>query len=326
MDDSTPALIYLDHNVLDALVKERYPSLKHALIHERLQVVYSDESLYEISKSIGFEEQFMKTLVDLKAKHISAVLDDQHRVTDTASLDSRDPCDVYTTYRETIADAPTQDFGLFALLQKFFGGRSEETFADITRQAGQELHDLLETLKQDMATVELPNLIDRNKARQDIGDLQRLFPGMIGSLGTQLDNQEHLATVASVEVSLDAGPKVLQNLKGPRILEQIWDRNSGTLPGGEMPFERFFGLVGPNDQPRRALEKINSIYHQLNVLGYYRDKRLPHKLQGSLSDMSHAGMASFCQVFMCFDMRLSKKAKAAYEHLKVSTILFPDFG
>jgi hypothetical protein len=39
----------------------------------------------------------------------------------------------------------------------------------------------------------------------------------------------------------------------------------------------------------------------------------------SFSDMTHAGIASFCHAYKCLDKRQAMKAAAAYEYLKVGT-------
>ncbi len=39
----------------------------------------------------------------------------------------------------------------------------------------------------------------------------------------------------------------------------------------------------------------------------------------SFSDMTHAGMATFCRLFFCRDEDLVMKASAAYEYLRLPT-------
>ena len=88
----------------------------------------------------------------------------------------------------------------------------------------------------------------------------------------------------------------------------------------------FVGVKPPpnernNDREKTLAEKINSIYHQLNFLGYYRDTSMKTSrgFVRSSSDMTHAGVASFCHLLLCRDEGLVTKAAAAYEYLGVRT-------
>jgi hypothetical protein len=47
--------------------------------------------------------------------------------------------------------------------------------------------------------------------------------------------------------------------------------------------------------------------------------KVESRFNACFSDMTHAGMASFCHIFMCRDEGLVMKAAAAYEYLHVDT-------
>ncbi len=76
-----------------------------------------------------------------------------------------------------------------------------------------------------------------------------------------------------------------------------------------------------SDRERTKQEKVNSIYHQLNFLGYYRDSNMKkeRRFKASFSDMTHAGYAAYCNIFLCRDKDLIMKAAAAYEYLGIDT-------
>jgi hypothetical protein len=88
----------------------------------------------------------------------------------------------------------------------------------------------------------------------------------------------------------------------------------------------FFGVKpqpheANNDREKTPSEKVNGIYHQLNFLGYYRDTGMKNNrgFVRSSSDMTHAGIASFCHLLLCRDEGLVVKAAAAYEYLGIKT-------
>jgi hypothetical protein len=66
-------LVYLDHNILDAFLKNKLVRLKDAVTH-RFQVVYSNETLEEIKRSGGkspdFADAFIDMLVQINAAHM----------------------------------------------------------------------------------------------------------------------------------------------------------------------------------------------------------------------------------------------------------------
>lgn len=50
--------IYLDHNILDYLLKHQSSKLTD-YFRDKLQVVYSNETLKEVERSHGYEEKFL---------------------------------------------------------------------------------------------------------------------------------------------------------------------------------------------------------------------------------------------------------------------------
>ncbi|WP_156788084.1 hypothetical protein [Desulfurispirillum indicum] len=88
----------------------------------------------------------------------------------------------------------------------------------------------------------------------------------------------------------------------------------------------FFGLKpfpfeADAGRERTPLEKVNGIYHQLNYIGYYRDSKMSRerRFRASFSDMTHAGLATFCHLMISRDTDLVMKAAAAYEYLGLGT-------
>ncbi len=109
-------------------------------------------------------------------------------------------------------------------------------------------------------------------------------------------------------------------------MKKIWQILSGIEEFSGIGIETFFGVKprsfeADSDRERTIQEKVNAVYHQLNFLGYYRDSKMKkdRRFRASFSDMTHAGVASFCHFFLCRDEDLVMKAAAAYEYLGVNT-------
>ena len=70
-------------------------------------------------------------------------------------------------------------------------------------------------------------------------------------------------------------------------------------------------------------EKVNVIYNMMNFIGFYSDTKLDqvNGVQRSMSDFTHAQIASFCHFFFTNDKNLIKKVDAIYEYLDIPTRL-----
>lgn len=81
------------------------------------------------------------------------------------------------------------------------------------------------------------------------------------------------------------------------LLKQVWAHVKTSFPVQDQSLEKFFGIEV--DREPSIVEKVNSIYHQLNYAGFYRDSNMREggRFTASFSDMTHAGMATFCRLF-----------------------------
>lgn len=146
-------------------------------------------------------------------------------------------------------------------------------------------------------------------------------------LATLLDSEGNSVTaVKQFEDAMGLGPKVLNNLQPPDVVRQIWAMIETKIPAGQLDLETFFniksGTAGASkNREMSLLEKVNAIYHQLNFVGYYRDSQMhkQRRFAASFSDLTHAGLASFCHVLSSRDEALVMKAAAAYQYLNVGT-------
>lgn len=238
---------------------------------------------------------------------------------------SANPYATYGAYVENVNALPEFGFGLSGMLQKLYGGRQEKSFAEIFSAGAGELHELLSKLREDLANAPEINDEPREQLDQVVAGLPELMKNEYASVASQLDAQP-LPAVKQFEEEFSLGPKVLKNIQGPDVVRKVWALVHERIAGVEADMEVFFGVKpfpfeADADREKTTLEKVNGIYHQLNFLGYYRDFKMgrQRRFTASFSDMTHAGLASFCHVLIYRDEDLVMKAAAAYEYLGVST-------
>jgi len=318
-------LAYLDHNVLDVMSKSDPDDVAGLLKRASFTPVFSDENLAEIRRSTGFEQTFLKVLERIDARYLVPILDNQFRHTGKAEVRSVNPLETFNTYVENVGALPEFGFGLSPTLQKAYGGRQGQSFEEIFSSGTGELYDLLMKLREGLATVPEVNDRVRDQLEQVIADLPGLMKEQYATVASQFDAQP-LPAVKQFEQATGLGAKVLKNIQGPDVVRKVWALVQERLGGVEVEMDVFFGIKSfpfeaDTDRERTTLEKINGIYHQLNFLGYYRDSNMSNeqRFAASFSDMTHAGLASFCHVLICRDEDLVMKAAAAYEYLGIGT-------
>ncbi|EML0203116.1 hypothetical protein V9R57_003470 [Vibrio cholerae] len=316
-------IAYLDHNVLDLMTKGDPLGVKKWLIEHNVTTVFSYETLNEIYRSKGYEESFISVLSEIGARYLEPIKKD-NRVSDQAEIQQVDVFKFYENYLLNREDMPEYGYGLTGMLQKIYGGRINESFNQIFTNGADELSERLQSSlkvlkKNPSVTAEQIQLIEH---------LPKILKEQYSAISEQMDSTSG-TSVRDFESHFGIGPKVLNNVKGPNVLHQIWlllqdafEKNNVVLESMEdffgLKFRKFEANFG---EEKSTIEKVNAIYHQLNFIGFHRDSKM-HKtdrFKASFSDMTHAGLASFCDLFLCCDDGLVHKASAAYKFLGVKT-------
>ncbi|HEX7028383.1 MAG TPA: hypothetical protein VF268_14175 [Gammaproteobacteria bacterium] len=297
---------------------------------KKLIAVYSDENLNEIKKSKGYEENFLSLLKSIAARYLKPNMQ-EYRYTGSAQVFEGDPKEIFHSYVENTEEMPKYGYGISGMAQKMWGGLQNASFAEILEGGADELKQLLDIDPKDID--ELP--IDEEKKSQ-IKSMLEILPTLVDEANSEFANISNYNlpenAVKTFEEASGLGPKVLKNIKGPDVVGQIWKMIRESIPHEITTLEQFFGLdlsAWGNIQNLSTVEKVNAIYHQLNFVGYYRDSGMKKekRFNASFSDMTHAGMASFCRLFICRDEDLTMKAAAAYEYLKLGTqIIYLDLN
>jgi len=318
-------LAYLDHNVLDLMTKGDPHKVKDLLKDHNLTPVYSDETLKEIQRSIGYESKFLELLEEIEAKYVEPILDQNFKQTGQANIHSVLPKDIYKRFSENQSEGTSGDFGVSEMLLKFFGGQPDISFEEIFQKGAVDLQKHLNEALEGIEGISLDETIDIQSIKNLIEDLPQVMINQPSKMAEELDGREE-SPVSEFEAKTGIGPVVLKNVAPPNVVEKVWQMLSNIEGFSEIDMETFFGVKPhsfeeDSDRERTIQEKVNAIYHQLNFLGYYRDSKMKkdRRFRASFSDMTHAGIASFCHLFLCRDEDLVMKAAAAYEYLGVKT-------
>ena len=320
-------LVYLDHNVLDQMTKGDPFGICKLFENSDLIPVYSFENLNEIKRSKGYEDTFLRVLSEIEARYITPNMDGNFRHIGTAKVLERDPFEIYKSHIEDTDETPSLFYGLGGMLQKMYGGKGDKSFSEIFKEGIQELGDLSKIPHDEIDTLGISE-----EEKEKIKEYMRMLPCLLNStyseLGEMLDKDAVENAVKDFERTTGLGPTVLKNIKSPNVLLKVWDKIQESMTGVDFTLEKFFGLdrsewSNEGDRDLSVVEKVNSIYHQLNYVGYFRDSNMKkdRRFKASFSDMTHAGMATFCKIFICQDEDLVMKAHAAYEYLGLNTII-----
>lgn len=321
---TTEILAYLDHNILDTMTKGDPWGIKELMCKLNLTPVYSQETLREIKRSVGFEDSFLAVLNDIGAKYIVPIFEN-NAYTGNANIHDSNVFEIYSHFSENDRPMPELGYGLTGMLQKFYGGRKDQSFEEIFLGGADELKTLVNEAMTDFDGIDTLDDTTKDQIREFISDLPELIKQQYQLISTDMDKQL-TPPVKQFEKVTQLGAKVLKNIKPPKVLEQIFDLLQKTIPVVDLDIDIFFGVKSQPfesnpDREKTPLEKVNGIYHQLNFLGYYRDSDMK-KERGFIrhsSDMTHAGIATFCQFIFCSDEDFVKKAEAAYEYVGVNT-------
>lgn len=320
--------VYLDQNILDFFTKQGLGKFGQILTND-YQVVYSDETLKEIRRSKGFEENFLNVLKNLKANYLKLVVEQPlFIVTDKATISVRDPFDVYKEYCENSNDSVDMENAMQQWLFKYSGGRKGDSLSDIHNEQIAAFSGLMDSLMEN--SDELPEDVQRQLkvyTNEMITQYKAILEKTEGMMLENIEDDKNWDGIKDFRSQVGVGPKQLNNIEPPNVLVKIFDklRALPTYSPSNIDIDDFFQLnknpINP-EQPYFKHQKVTGIYNMLNTLGYYPDSKV-HKERrfiAAISDNSHASIASFCSFLLSNDKNFIKKVSAAYEYLEIPTL------
>lgn len=320
-------LVYLDHNILDSMLKGDVHLIKNILAAKDVIPIYSEETIKEIKRSVGYEKQFLSLLDEIKAQYLEPILEN-NLLTGDAQIHCESAFDIYNFHLENADSLPEYGYGFTAMLQKMHGGRNNESFEEIFNNGMDEYNLLIKDAIKELDDIDELSIEEKQQAKAELSEYPKVLGEQFNTIAKGMDKHQGPLRHA-FEAATNIGPKVLNNIVGPNILEKIFKLIVENMPetvSEKLEIDTFFGIkpqpyeANP-DRERTPAEKVNGIYHQLNFLGFHRDSKM-HKERGfvrSNSDMTHARVASFCHYLFCRDLGMIQKTSVAYDYLNVKT-------
>jgi hypothetical protein len=309
-------LLYLDHTYLDLLAKKRLPNFLREFRGVRIVPVYSRETLEEVARSKGHERSFLDALLSVNAKLLVPRME-AARFTDEADLLEVDPHAEYQEFITSQIDVKYISLLLMQLSQAFTGARPDLRTTDLLaelRRCG--LGMAKDALDQAEGLGALP--VD---LQSRLHDLQRALES--GDRPPPPDVKQP-ASVEQFDQHLAGGSRHLNNMRPPKVVEQIWQQMPHARKAN-LSIGAFFGVECADGRKPSQAEKVQSVFNMLGILGYFRDPRLQQnqRMESLMSDMGHVAFASYCHAFATRDNRLAKRSAAAYEFVGCPTVVLP---
>ena len=318
-------LVYLDRNVLDRMTKCDPFGIAKIFENKELIPAYSSENINEIKRTKGYEDTFFRVLSEIEARYIIPNIIGNTRYIGTGQVHEGDPFEIFRSHIENTDETPPLGYGLGGMLHKMYGGMSGKSFSEIFEKGIEELGGLSNLPLEGIDALDIGEE-EKYQIKEYMSMLPELLKGSYSELGEMFDKDAVENSAKEFEEITGLGPKALKNIYGPNALLKVWEKIQESLSGVDFTLEKFFGLDSSDwgnedDLELSVVEKVNSIYHQLNYVGYFRDSNMKkeRRFRASFSDMTHAGMATFCKTFICQDEDLVMKASAAYEYLGLHT-------
>lgn len=328
-------LVYLDHNILDLFVKKGITPA-WAEVTAINQVTYSETTLEEIKNSVGFENQFLAILDKLNAIYIqhypesSAEQGGQVKLLDGSA---------FHHFKEHV-DASDYNYLTESMTQfqfKLAGGRKGENVSKVLneqRNAAAKLGDNFQNLVDGLQPEEFSEAAALGISRETLFSLSAMVGEGLNLAINQLEKTivknhpqtENWNSIEDFRNALKVGPSRLNNLKPPKIIEQIWElvKKPISMSIEVHSVDEFLELVLNPSNPEKPLEmnkKAAVLYNFLNSLGYWADSKQNQEnpFKATLKDNNHVMWACFTNALITADERLAKKASAVYEYLGIKT-------
>lgn len=319
---------YLDHNILDLLVKNSSLSFKEDL-RQKYQIVYSDENLKEIKRTGENGSLYLDVLDDLDAMHLKLALTPRFEFTGDAIISVTKPVDAFRNYCQNIEPVYEQlEKSKSQSLLKFYGGRHGDTFDDINNEQIGAFDNLLSHIQT------LVNVDEIQKFHPEINKQVSTYTIQLKKshdealkqaseeLRKHISDESNYSGVSDYRENTGIGPVQLNNIEPPNVLENIWAvyKEVDGYAGLNFTIEQFYGIsLNPiYNREMYLFEKITSIYNVLNIVGYHPDSKMKKEKRfiAAMSDAGHASIGSFVDFVFSRDIAFVKKTRAAYEFLQ----------
>lgn len=319
-----PVLAYFDHNVLSNLTDLPKDSTDHffgTLSDKQIIPVYSDENLHEVAKSIKRVDKLLDLFIDYGFQHLYEEFVD-FKPTDQIKLSSKNSRERYEELQESGEEFP-EDPNSLDFVRKMFGGHidssSFEIMLDGINKAEAQLRELMRSDNLSFLTADQRSEMEASLAK---------LPEARSLLEKQKIDSTDNSAVREIRQFCGVESGELNNIRGERVLERIWDEIGPHLGAPNITLADFFDTDINNFSDgyrfsRSIPTRVSSIYQQLNLIGYCKDDKMhrERRFNAAQSDGKHVGMAAMCQLFFCNDKMCKLKALAAFQYVESKCVI-----
>ncbi|GAB3215628.1 hypothetical protein [Pseudaeromonas pectinilytica] len=220
------AVAYLDQNILDVFVK--YGMIDFAcMLRDTYQVVYSDETLKEIKRSGDYAEKFLNVLNNLNAFHIKQRLTNLYEPTNEITISQKDSYLAYKEYRDQL---PVYQKLLNSMMQtifKTYGGRRGDDFNIIKNEQLDAFSLLMEHIDEQSEIIKEINpdlaIHIKKAAKISMQQMEHALEKSTALMSASINEQDNWSGVIDFREAMKIGPKELNNISHPNVLQKIWD-------------------------------------------------------------------------------------------------------
>lgn len=333
LEYSGKPLAYLDQNILDLFVKnfDQDHSI-YQVFKDTYQVVYSDTTLGEIYKAFLNSQnasnctKYLNVLTWLNAYHIRIACTEKFIFLDQCILSSFPVSQWFDQYVENKKEWGFVDTNIYN--QLLLSYQKEKDFDEIKREALQVYErniELMHTAYNELNA--FPQFKERSEMMlKQVIDQKEIYETSIDSMLTTI--RKHAGTEKMSELfrnEIGVYPKHLNNIQAPNVIEKIWGLYKEKEGYKNSNINDFWAITINEKIKGRELynyEKVNIFYNMMNFIGFHQDTKIDQidGTQRSMSDFTHAQLASFCNFFFTHDKKLEIKTKAIYEYLGINTV------
>lgn len=217
------------------------------------------------------------------------------------------------------------NFGFGDLLQHLMGGLRHENPDQMAEQAKDSFSRLLDSIGSEVEGVAF--------AEGRFQDAQTVFDSQVDQAFSATMGEDGAADF-SFKNDFGIDPKIINNLRGPRALERLFEvmeKSSEALGQDGFVGVLFDGIPRKKSafvEGSLSKEKIATIVMLLNLVGYVRESKLVSRrarsrqdFVGAQSDASHIANAACCDLFITGDEKQALHAAAIYDHFSLGTIV-----
>ena len=316
-------LVYLDHNVLDDLIKLKAEGLRAWLIESPIIPVVSNTNLTEIDRSKGYEDEFFSLLDQINARFIEEQYDERYRSTDRAIVYETNISSLKEHMGLLPFEADESPVGFSGLVYKLLGGQLETPIDKVLQK---ELDAIKTEYEEETPVNEDSELDDQLTALTEMAF--NVAKEALVQLGDLLNSEMEKPEYTQFQQYRDTAPRFINNLEGENLIDDVISEANKDFGNIESDAEDFLKTMDQisNDtygQPQTLADRIRSLYMLLTLFGYQRDPNVKKEdgYRRDMRDLEHVVMARFCRVFFTKEKRLIKKANQIYRYLNLATLV-----